>query len=187
MVKSRSEETRGRILEAARTRFASQGYRNTTIRAIAADAQIDPSMVMRYYGSKDELFEAVLDPLLELPSLVDVHKSRRGAALAVHIIDRWERHPKADVLLTLLRSVTVDESVAARMRAIFEAELVPVIASAVDDPEEAPARAGLIATQVLGFALCCHLLRLPPVAQMNESMIIRHLGDTIQRYLTRPL
>lgn len=144
-------------------------------------------MVMRYYGSKAELFEAILEPLIGLPALDDVPKSRRGEALAKHLIDRWDRRPNADVLLTLLRTAAADDAGAARMRDIFASELVPFVASVIDDPSEAPQRAGLISTQALGFALCCFVLQLPPVAQMSEDMIVRHLGDTIQRYLTGPL
>jgi AcrR family transcriptional regulator len=45
----RSKETRGAILAAARRRFATDGYERATIRAIAGDVGIDPSMVMRHF------------------------------------------------------------------------------------------------------------------------------------------
>ncbi|MFZ0875271.1 MAG: TetR family transcriptional regulator, partial [Pseudonocardiaceae bacterium] len=54
----RSDATRAAILAAARERFAADGYERATIRAIAADASIDPTMVMRYYGNKEGLFAA---------------------------------------------------------------------------------------------------------------------------------
>ena len=54
----RSEATRRAILDAARGIFASHGYAQTTIRAVAAEAGIDASMVMRYFGSKAGLFAA---------------------------------------------------------------------------------------------------------------------------------
>ncbi|WP_173922377.1 TetR/AcrR family transcriptional regulator [Agromyces sp. Marseille-P2726] len=44
------------ILEAARARFAEDGYRDVTIRAIAADAGYSPAMVMKLMGSKERLF-----------------------------------------------------------------------------------------------------------------------------------
>jgi AcrR family transcriptional regulator len=47
---NRSLAAREAILSAARARFTEQGYDRTTIRQVAADANIDPSMVMRYYG-----------------------------------------------------------------------------------------------------------------------------------------
>jgi len=54
----RSAGTRRAILGAARTTFAARGYEQTTIRAVAARAGVDASMVMRYFGSKAGLFTA---------------------------------------------------------------------------------------------------------------------------------
>ena len=59
------------ILAAAKQRFAESGFERATIRAIAADANIDPSMVMRYFGNKDLLFAAAADFDLQIPDLSD--------------------------------------------------------------------------------------------------------------------
>ena len=75
-----SEQTKAVILAAAREQFAKSGFERATIRAIAADANIDPSMVMRYFGSKDQLFAAAADFDLELPDLSDVDRDQLGAA-----------------------------------------------------------------------------------------------------------
>jgi hypothetical protein len=48
----------------------------------------------------------------------------------------------------------------------------------------APARAGLLATQMLGLALCRYVLRLPPVVAMSVEELVAHLGPTAHRYLT---
>jgi AcrR family transcriptional regulator len=78
------------ILAAARRRFAADGFERTTIRAIAADAGIDPSMVMRYYGSKDGLFSAAADLDLQLPDLAAVPREQLGETLRRHWVARWE-------------------------------------------------------------------------------------------------
>jgi AcrR family transcriptional regulator len=44
------------ILAAARTRFAKDGYRDVTIRGIAAEAGYSAAMVMKLMGSKEQLF-----------------------------------------------------------------------------------------------------------------------------------
>ena len=44
-------------------------------------------------------------------------------------------------------------------------------------------RAGLVATQVLGLALCRYVLRLPPVVAMSRDEVVAWLGPTVQRYL----
>src|SRR6476659_2595883 len=68
----RSDRTKSAILKAARERLAAHGYDRTTIRAVAADAGIDPSMVMRYFGNKAQLFDAALGIDLRLPDLTGI-------------------------------------------------------------------------------------------------------------------
>jgi AcrR family transcriptional regulator len=182
----RSEETRKRILRAARQRFSIEGYERTTIRAVAADAAIDPSMVMRYYGSKEGLFAAVTSFDLRLPELGAIAHEERGAALVRHFFSRWEGHADDDALPVLLRTAVTNEPAAERMRAIFARQLVPKIA-AVCPEGEAAQRAGLIATQMLGLAYCRYALRLPPVTDLAMERLIAHIGPTIQRYLSEPL
>jgi len=174
-------ETKAVILAAARQRFAESGYERATIRAIAADANIDPSMVMRYFGNKDQLFAAAADFDLQIPDLSDIERDHVGARLVAHFLDRWERD---EALVVLLRSGTTNDEAAQRMRKIFSSQLGPVIARF--NPDDAPRRAGLIATQVLGLALCRYVLRLPPVVAMSHDEVVTWLGPTIQRYLEGP-
>ncbi len=99
----RSDATRAQILRAAQARFAADGYPKATIRAIAADADIDPSMVMRYYGNKAKLFAAAVDVDLRLPDLTAIPKRHLGRTLVAHFLHRWEGDPTDDALLMLLR------------------------------------------------------------------------------------
>jgi AcrR family transcriptional regulator len=171
-------ETKAVILAAAKQRFAESGFERATIRAIAADANIDPSMVMRYFGNKEQLFAAAADFDLQMPDLSGVDRKQIGARLVSHFLDRWERD---EALVVLLRSSTTNDEAAQRMRKIFSTQLRPVIAKI--NPTDAPRRAGLLATQVLGLALCRYVLRLPPVVAMSHDEVVAWLGPTIQRYL----
>lgn len=175
----RSSATRARILAAARERFASDGYEGATIRVIAADAGIDPALVMRYYGSKDGLFAAAAEFDLRLPDLGALPRRAVGATLVGHFLTRWEDD---GTLQALLRSVGTNGHAAERMRTIFAGQIRPVIAALCAEPDSAPLRSGLIASQLMGFALCRYVLRLPPVAAMRRDDIIRWLGPTVQRY-----
>ncbi|HEX6337444.1 MAG TPA: TetR family transcriptional regulator [Jiangellaceae bacterium] len=186
----RSDATRRAILLAARVRFASDGYDRATIRAIAADARIDPAMVMRYFGSKARLFAAAVDPDLRLPDLSSVPRRRLGKVLVAHFLDRWEGDPGDDSLLMLLRSAATDDVARERMRHTFASQLTPVLAAIgggsdeVAGPDEVAERAGLVASQLLGLALTRHILRLPPVVAMDRDSLVERVGPTIQRYLT---
>ena len=169
------------ILAAARDRFARSGFERSTIRAIAADAEIDPSMVMRYFGNKNQLFAAAADFDLQIPDLSDCARDDVGARLVSHFVDRWERD---EALVVLLRSSATNDDAAQRMREIFAGQLLPVIAKV--NPVAPERRAGLIATQVLGLAMCRYVLALPPVVAMSHDETIAWLAPTVQRYLDAP-
>ncbi len=183
----RSDETRAAILEAARRRFAADGFERTTIRAIAADAGIDPSMVMRYYGSKDGLFSAAADLDLQLPDLAAVPREQLGETLVRHWVERWEGGSSDELLIVVFRSAITNEAAADRLRTVFGAQVARAVATVVDDRAEAATRAGLVSTQMLGLALCRYILRLAPVVALDLDTLIATVSDTVQRYLTGPL
>ncbi|MFF5446993.1 TetR family transcriptional regulator [Streptomyces sp. NPDC012888] len=176
--RTRSDRTRAAILRAARELFAVRGYQGTTIRAVAAEADIDPSMVMRYFGSKQGLFDAALaigggasEIDLRLPDLGSVPPERLAEVLVGHFVERWEGDPGDDALLVLLRSAVTDERAAARMRELFAAQVAPALAAALG-PERAARCAGLVSAQLLGLALTRYLLRLPAVAALPAPALV---------------
>jgi AcrR family transcriptional regulator len=62
---SRSEDTRARVLDAARARFAVSGYDGTSLADIARAAGITPRALYHYVDSKPELFAQVTDAVLQ--------------------------------------------------------------------------------------------------------------------------
>lgn len=177
-----SDETKAVILAAARERFGAVGFQGATIRAIAADAGIDPAMVMRYYGNKDKLFAAAAEFDVRFPDFSTIDPAQVGRSLVRHFLERWEGD---EALVILLRSSTTNGEAAQRMHQIFGAQIRPLVDAFVP-PQESGLRAGLIATQILGMALCRFVLRLPPVVQMSRDEIVDWLGPTIARYLGLP-
>ena len=124
--RARGQRTRQAILDAARDQFHRLGYDAASIRGIAAAADIDPSMVMRYYGSKEGLFAAAVDVDLRLPDLSGVPPGELGHRLVEHFIARWEGDPADDVLVLLLRSAVTNEAARARMVTVFAEQLMHV-------------------------------------------------------------
>jgi AcrR family transcriptional regulator len=181
----RSEATRRAIVDAARAIFASHGYTQTTIRAVAADAGIDASMVMRYFGSKAGLFAAAASVSLEPPDLRSVPARRRGELLVRHFVDRWERTASADNLVLLLQAGVTDDAVGQQVQTNFDRMIAAPVA-ALGDPD-ADRRSALIVTQLVGLAVCRYILHTEPLASMSIEEIVADLSPTIQRYLTRPI
>jgi AcrR family transcriptional regulator len=172
-------ETKALILAAARDRFAADGYEKATIRAVAADAGIDPAMVMRYFGNKEKLFATAAEFDLRLPDLSQVPRERLGETVIRHFLQRWQAD---DVLQVLLRTGVTNEAAAARMRGVFGTQLAPMMVALAG--EQAATRATLVASQVLGMALCRYILKIPPAVDMSDEEVIAWLAPTLQRYLT---
>ncbi|MCM0674510.1 TetR family transcriptional regulator [Micromonospora phytophila] len=177
----RSDATRAAIRDAARERFAADGYERATIRAIASDARIDPSMVIRYFNSKEKLFAAAAEFDLQLPDSRSIAHAEAGWALVGHFLDRWEGD---DTLLALLRTAVTHAAAAERIRAVFADQLAPLLAELCDDRAQVPTRAGLVATQMLGLALSRYVLGIGPITELDRDAIIAWLGPTIHRYIT---
>ncbi len=61
VVETKGERTRRRLLDLAVQRFADDGYRATSVSAIARDAGITQAAVYAYFANKEALFEAAVD------------------------------------------------------------------------------------------------------------------------------
>jgi AcrR family transcriptional regulator len=181
----RSEGTRRAILGAARATFAARGYEQTTIRAVAAQAGVDASMVMRYFGSKAGLFTAAVTMDLDIPDLRSVPASDRGELLVRLFVTRWEHPVHGDEMIAMLRAGVTSETVAEQLQSVL-GQLVTEPIAALGD-ERAAERGTLIAAQLLGLGLCRYILRFEPLASMSADDVVAAVGPSVQRYLTQPV
>jgi AcrR family transcriptional regulator len=177
----RSEGTRRAILSAARAAFAARGYERTTIRAVAAGAGIDASMIMRYFGSKAGLFTAAATMDLDVPDLRQVPDGQRGELLVRYLVDRWEDTASDDELILLLRTAVTSEDVAAQLQSTLGQLITAPVAALGGD--RAAERGGYIAAQLLGLALCRYILRQEPLASLPASQVVAAVAPSVQRYL----
>jgi AcrR family transcriptional regulator len=180
----RSEGTRRAILDAARATFAGRGYEQTTIRAVAAQAGVDASMVMRYFGSKAGLFTAAVTMDLDIPDLRSVPVGDRGDLLVRLFVTRWGHTVHGDEMIAMLRAGVTSEIVAEQFQSVLS-QLVTEPIAALGDPRAAE-RGTLIAAQLLGLGLCRYILRFEPLASMSDDEVVAAVGPSVQRYLTQP-
>lgn len=177
----KSDRTKSTILAAARAAFTEKGYERATVRDIASRAGVDPALVMRYFGSKELLFAAAADFTIWRTAPKTIDPGDVGRVFAEHYLQVWEGGVEG--LPMLLRSAASSEQAAERVREIFATQVVPAVA-AVSGKAGATERAGLVASQLLGMALCRFILKLPPVANMPRKKLVDAVGKTLQRYLT---
>lgn len=182
--------TRDAILAAARARFAEDGYRGATIRAIAQQAGVDPALVHHFFGSKQDLFAAVLDlpmnPQVVREALLGAPADEIGWRVVEMFLAVWDEPARRQQLQLLIRTALSDESAARMIREFLVDELFGPVAAhfGTDRPD---LRATLVGSQMIGFALMRYLLHLEPLASADHDEIVSSLAPTIQRYLTEAL
>ena len=102
--------SRDAVLRAAKQRFAEEGYEKTTLRAIANDAHVDPSMVLYLFGSKAELFREslrlIIDPDVLAAALAD-GEGDIGTRMVRTYLEIWEHPDTAASMVALLAATNL--------------------------------------------------------------------------------
>lgn len=181
----RSKASREAILASARRLFTERGYDRTTIRLIAVDAGVDPAMVIRYYRSKEWLFAAAAEADLRLPNLGSLDVERQADLLARHFLKLWD--DEGGSLALLLRSAVANEAAAERLRAVFTEQVAPMVRATYGASVESDLRAGLISTQLIGFALTRYILRIPSITDLDHDNFIALTASALRRILVEPV
>lgn len=179
-------DTRDEILAIARRRFAIRGYDATSLRDIAAEAKVDPALIIHYFGTKQSLFGAAaglpngLSRLLEGLAALPLHDFTR--ALVLGYLELIDSDGSRNAMLALVRSAVSNENAAAMLREFLTAELLPVIGRLTKHPD-APLRAALVTAQLIGIATQRHVIRLEPLVRASPDEIAALVAPAIEQYL----
>ena len=174
-------DTRADILAAARARFGSDGYERTTLRAVAADVGVDPALVIRYFGSKQDLFAAAAEFTLDLPDLTTIDPDQVAEALLPRFFAVWEDDT---TFLALLRAAMTSPTAADTMRSVFAGQVAPTLAAVT--PDHPGQRAGLMGAFIIGLATTRYVLANPAVADLDHDQLIAWAGPVIRHLLVGP-
>jgi AcrR family transcriptional regulator len=185
--------TQRALIRAARRRFATEGYRATTVRQIAADAGVNVALISRYFSSKEGLFEACM---VRTSDELDTQSSPNASGLD-HVIARLLSHivngPDADdplQLLLLLRSSGDDNADLIRRRTLehFTRRLAGAAGWRDDDPSTAPIllRAQLAIAMGMGVIMLRTSAAVEPIASASPAELLDALGETFKILLTAP-
>lgn len=179
-------DTREAILAVARRGFATRGYDATSLRGIAAEAGVDPALVIHYFGSKEGLFVAATGMPADLPALFDglaaFPPRDRIEALVRGYLGLADSDDSRNAILALVRSAVSHDQAAVMLREFLTAALLPVVAGLTDQPD-AQLRASLVAAQLIGVAVLRHVLRVEPLAKATPDEIVALVVPAIERHL----
>ncbi len=179
-------ETKAAIEAAARRRFAEVGYPRTTMRAVAADAGVDPRLITHFFGSKQELFVAVIelpfDPETTFEALLAGGGADVGVRLARFVLGMLGRPETRSTMLGVIRAAASEEAAAQQIQELLATRLLGPLARRVgaDQPE---LRAALVASQVVGLAFARHVVGFPVLRDAAHDDLVRLLAKVFDVYL----
>jgi AcrR family transcriptional regulator len=179
-------DTRDAILAVARRGFALRGFDATSVRDIATAANVDPALVIHYFGTKEGLFVAAtglpdgLSALFENLAMLPPHDF--AAALVRAYLQLIDSDGSRNAILALVRSAVSNDKAAAMLREFLTAQLLPVIARLTPHPD-APLRASLVTAQLIGIATQRHVIRLEPLVKATPDEIVALAAPAIEQYL----
>ena len=182
---SRTRET---ILEVARDEFARRGFDAATVRQIAGRAGVDPAMIAHHFGSKQQLFLAVLqvpfDPAAEIAGVLDGPSGQLAARLLTRLLSVWDSPAGAGAIAAVRTAVQRDETAGLLRDLALSQALRPLVAVMPGTPEERLWRANLAASQIIGLIFTRYVVRLEPLATAAPADVVAAIAPTLQRYLT---
>ncbi|MEV0437095.1 TetR family transcriptional regulator [Nocardia sp. NPDC050413] len=179
-------DTRAAILDAARARFAEAGFDKTSIRAVAAAAQVDPALVHHYFGTKQQLFAAVVefpvDPEATLAVVDSVPLDDLGAAIVRAVVGIWDS-PAGPGIVAMVRSMLTGDADMTRTF-LLKVVLERVRARIARPDDDGHARVSLAAAQMMGVLIARKVICVEPLASMPLDAVVEAVGPSMQRYLT---
>jgi AcrR family transcriptional regulator len=180
-------ESRQRVLDAARASFAQNGYERTSVRAIAAAANADQSMVFYFFGSKQKLFNEAMRLPEELPEdLEEVFGGPLeglGARLLRMFVTRLDASEDVSPLVMMTRSAATNDPAAAMLREFLDRAIVDRVVDRLGSPD-APLRMSLISAQILGLGVARYIVKMEPVASASVDDVVALYAPAIQHLLT---
>lgn len=177
------------LIEAAQQEIFDRGYHGASLRGIARRAEVDPSLVRHYFGSKEKLLlQAVqvrVDPQEFAAEILRGTPGGIGRRIVKFMLGFWEDPASAKSLVRLSATLNSVE-IADLTRESFIRPFFGTIAREVS-PDHPELRASLAASQMLSLAFSRYLLTEPALAEANHQDLVRIVGRSVQRYLTEPL
>ena len=179
--------TREQIVAAAARCFAAAGYDATSVRHVAAEAGVDPALVRRFFGGKDQLFtqvaSALIDPERALAAVTVGPPEAAAERLLRYFLSLLGDVAQPGPFLGLVRSAVTSEHAAGLLRRFLAERVLGQIAATLR-ADRPGLRAALVASQLVGLAVTRYAVRLAPLTAADDGQLIDWVGPVLQYYLT---
>lgn len=186
-----SAATRKVILEAARARFARDGFTGATIRKIAADAGVDPSLVMQYFGSKDDLFASVMavgpNTMSRISNAFDGPGDGVGERVTRAFLEVWSGDPEiSEPLLALLRAAIGNRRATVHLRELIQKRVIDDLSPLLRDSSDMATRIEIASSMLVGVVLGRQLVEIEALVKEDLDALVAYIAPSIQTLLGPP-
>jgi len=144
----RAQITADAIRRSATELFARNGFAATSVREIARSAGVDPALVIRHFGSKEELFLVTLPATGYFDEAFDGPLETLGERMTAFVLTKADG-PMLKVYTTLIRA-SDSPAVRQRLYGVMDLAFVEKLKDRLPGPDPA-LRARLFAAQVGGL------------------------------------
>lgn len=171
---------RAAILRAARRAFALRPYAEVTLRGIAADAGVSASLIVKRFGSKEQLFGAVADFGPAADALFTAPLPELGRHM-VHTLVGQRRAQQGDPLLRVVFSLGISDE-RSLLRDRFQEQITDRLATLLTGPDAA-LRAELIAAQLIGLGATLSIHRTGAASRTPPERLADLYAPALQRLI----
>jgi AcrR family transcriptional regulator len=176
--RDRSAGVKQAIRDSATALFAEQGFAATGVREIAEGAGVDPTLVIRHFGSKAALFLSTMTLPGSWSDAVEGPIEEIGERLAAFVFDQRRRVAASGTYAALIRA-SDSPDVRDELRAAVHRLLVaPLLERLEGDDREV--RAQLAITQVTGLMSALWVTEDSRALVDNRDAVIRLYGASVQ-------
>ena len=175
-----SDATREEIRSSATRLFRERGYARTAVRDIAADAQVNPALVIRHFGSKELLFLETMHLSIDDEPLLAVPLESLGERF-VEVVLASEPHIRG-VYLALVRGSGAP-MIADRLREVHETSFVAPLRARLSGPD-ADLRARIAGAVVGGLTYSLWVVGDAELLAADPRVLAVRYGALLQAVLT---
>lgn len=184
-----SRNRREQIESAAAKLFAEFGYDKTTIRLVADAANVDPKLVMHYFGNKQKLFMATVKVPSEVSAALTILKLTPRASWGKRMADViWlaKRSGAFQTLVGIIRASSSEPEAAAMFKDFYlENMLVPMINQLDVDNKEL--RAIMMSSLMAGYVFTKEIVGVSEFSKAKDKQQKRLFASIVQTILTAEL
>jgi AcrR family transcriptional regulator len=175
------EASRAAILEAARAVFTERGYARATIREIARRAGVTHGLVMRHFGTKEQLLIEALPGPRAAAGIVPGDLATLPDRVAAAFVAEAESAGGEHALVALIRSAASGEAAAMPLYAAMEREITAAFREVLGPGTEA--YADLLASLLIGVTFARHVARTGALAELTREELVGYLAPAIRALL----